>query len=102
MESERACCGKARIDRRRHGLRILYRGNRRRVSMCELHKPPCPSSTTRWRCGHRSEIERLVEAGELDRAKALVHLAKYGVPMSPPKIKAYRGEAPKKVSERLW
>lgn len=57
------------------------------------HKPPCPITASRWRCGRRTQIELAVNRGVVERDAARRLLAGYGVPMTP-LSRVYRGDAP--------
>jgi len=45
------------------------------------HKPPCPPGTPTWSCCKRSEIERAVFHGTIERPHGASLLAKMGLPM---------------------
>ena len=64
--------------------------SKRGMSDCR-HRPPCPTGTTRWVCCQRTEVERLVAEGAIERPRAMSLLAKYHVPISPPS-RVYKGE----------
>jgi hypothetical protein len=57
------------------------------------HRPPCPTSATRWRCGQRTLVEDAVRRGLIARAAAEALLRKYGVPMTPAS-RVMKGEGP--------
>lgn len=46
------------------------------------HRPPCPSSASRWACGRRTWTEDAVERGVITRAAGQQLLQKHGVPMT--------------------
>lgn len=45
------------------------------------HKPACPSSTTTWNCGRRTQIERAMFRLELDRETGERALRILGLPV---------------------
>ena len=47
------------------------------------HKPPCPATAQRWECAKRTDIEKAVFDGKIDRVHAASLLAKYGLPIRP-------------------
>lgn len=62
------------------------------------HKPACPTSSSRWRCGYRTQLEAGVARGVITHQAAASLLAKYGVPISPQRV--YQGTAPPEPEQR--
>ena len=54
------------------------------------HRPACPVTASRWKCGQRSAIESAVTRGLIEREAAHSLLTKYEVPMTP-MTKVYSG-----------
>lgn len=47
------------------------------------HKPVCPIGTPTWNCGKRTELERAMFRGEIERADGERILRLYGLPIRP-------------------
>ncbi len=47
------------------------------------HKPLCPDTAQRWQCQKRTEIERGIFRGVIERAAGEGLLRSYGLPIKP-------------------
>lgn len=64
------------------------------------HRPPCPTTSSRFVCGQRTRIEDAVNRGLVARQAGWTLLSKYGVPMSPIR-KVVTGAKPPLLQEKF-